>query len=138
MTAVKPGAISYTAGKTPNGCPTRCALGNGACPHCFRFEGTPFAHEPATIFETPALTLPEGGPGRLGGRLGLLENIERQRRDLERSADGARLSCGAPLSSVAACTLESTPPVAAAAAKNCRRPTASSSAIELRAAGRCG
>jgi hypothetical protein len=64
----------------------KCPLGNGACPHCFRFEGTPFRHEPATVFETPALTLPDGGAGRLQGRVGLLERIERQQRDLERVA----------------------------------------------------
>src|SRR3954462_6140961 len=49
-----------------------CALGNGACPHCFRFEGTPFHHDADHIFETPSLTLPDGGLGRLNGRLGLL------------------------------------------------------------------
>ncbi len=64
---------------------SRCPLGNGACPHCFRFEGTPFKHEPATIFETPSLKLPDGGSGRLLGRLGLLESIEQQRRELDRT-----------------------------------------------------
>jgi hypothetical protein len=62
---------------------TQCPLGNGACPHCFRFEGTPFKHEPATIFETPTLTLPEGGSDRLQGRVGLLKNIERQQHDID-------------------------------------------------------
>ncbi len=70
---------------------TKCGLGNGACPHCFRFEGTPFAHEPTTIFETPALTLPEGGEGRLRGRRGLLASLETQRRGLERTAESQRL-----------------------------------------------
>lgn len=69
----------------------KCALGNGACPHCFRFDHTVFQHEPATIFETPTLTLPEGGPDRLRGRLGLLESIEQQRRELDRSAETLRL-----------------------------------------------
>lgn len=69
----------------------RCALGNGACPHCFRFDGAPFEHAAPTIFETPNLTLPEGGSTRLHGRLGLLQNIERQRRDLERSAESQSL-----------------------------------------------
>ncbi len=69
----------------------RCPLGNGACPHCFRFEGTPFRHAADTIFETPSLTVPDGGPARLRGRIGLLENIERQRRDLERNAESQRL-----------------------------------------------
>jgi hypothetical protein len=70
---------------------TKCALGNGACPHCFRFEGTAFQHEPATIFETPSLALPDGGAQRLRGRLGLLESIEQQRRDLNRNAESQLL-----------------------------------------------
>jgi len=70
---------------------TKCALGNGACPHCFRFEGTEFHHEPATIFETPSLTLPDGGADRLRGRIGLLESIEQQRRDLDRGAESQRM-----------------------------------------------
>ena len=59
------------------------------CPHCFRFEGTPFEHGSHTIFDTPALTLPEGGAARLAGRLGLLEYIEHQQRDLELNAEAA-------------------------------------------------
>jgi hypothetical protein len=71
---------------------TQCPLGNGACPHCFRHDHEPtFKHEPATIFETPTLTLPDGGSDRLEGRVGLLSKIERQQRDLERDADGERL-----------------------------------------------
>ncbi|MBI2804185.1 MAG: DUF1501 domain-containing protein [Planctomycetes bacterium] len=70
---------------------TQCALGNGACPHCFRFEGTPFRHEPPTIFETPSLTLPDGGGARLRGRVNLLESIEQQRRHLGHSAETQRL-----------------------------------------------
>src|SRR5262249_43264046 len=70
---------------------TKCALGNGACPHCFRFEGTPFEHEPATIFETPSLTLPHGGAERLRERVSLLERIERQRRDLGQRAESQLL-----------------------------------------------
>lgn len=71
---------------------TQCPLGNGACPHCFRHDDEPtFKHEPATIFETPTLTLPEGGPDRLQGRVGLLNKIERQQRDLERTAEGEQL-----------------------------------------------
>src|SRR6185369_1626578 len=66
---------------------TRCPLGNGACPHCFRFEGTPFKHAAATIFETPSLALPSGGPGRLLGRHGLLDEIEKQQRGLEKRAE---------------------------------------------------
>ena len=70
---------------------TRCPLGNGACPNCFRFEGTPFHHDADTIFETPMLTLPDGGPARLRGRLGLLGSIERQQRRLEQSAESQLL-----------------------------------------------
>jgi hypothetical protein len=69
----------------------RCALGNGACPHCFRFEGTPFEHNAATIFETPSLALPAGGVSRLSGRLSLLGQIENQRRDLETHAESQQL-----------------------------------------------
>ena len=69
----------------------RCPLGNGACPHCFRFDGTPFRHAPTTILETPSLTLPEGGRGRLRGRADLLAHIERQQRDLEARAEGQSL-----------------------------------------------
>jgi hypothetical protein len=65
----------------------KCPLGNGACPNCFRFEGTPFRHAAKTIFETPTLTLPEGGSARLRGRVGLLQSIERQQRDLEQRAE---------------------------------------------------
>jgi hypothetical protein len=70
---------------------TKCALGNGACPHCFRFEGTAFEHEPATIFETPALTLPDGGAERLRGRLGLLESLEQGRRATTHNEESQRL-----------------------------------------------
>jgi hypothetical protein len=65
----------------------RCALGNGACPRCFRFDGAPFRHAADTIFDTPILTLPEGGQWRLQDRLGLLHDIERQQHDLEQTAD---------------------------------------------------
>jgi hypothetical protein len=68
-----------------------CALGNGACPHCFRFEGTPFEHGSPTIFDTPLLSLPEGGENRLQRRIGLLRNIEGQQRDLEQLADAKKL-----------------------------------------------
>src|SRR5690606_14222847 len=41
----------------------------------------------------PSLTLPEGfGPGRLAGRLGLLEAIDRQRSLLERAAESDAFS----------------------------------------------
>lgn len=64
----------------------KCPLGNGACPECFRFEGTPFRHAANTIFDAPEITLPEGGHGRLQGRVGLLNGIERQQRRLDRLA----------------------------------------------------
>ncbi|HXT60011.1 MAG TPA: DUF1501 domain-containing protein [Pirellulales bacterium] len=64
-----------------------CALGNGACPHCFRFEGAPYEHGSQTIFDAPALTLPEGGPTRLAGRIGLLEHIKNQQQALEAGAE---------------------------------------------------
>src|SRR5205823_3233990 len=69
----------------------RCPLGNGACPHCFRFDGVPFRHGTDTVFDTPMLSLPEGGRLRLNDRLGLLGDIERQQRDLELNADVGRL-----------------------------------------------
>lgn len=68
-----------------------CALGNGACPHCFRFDGTPFQHGSPTIFEMPTLSLPEGGRFRLDNRVQLLANIEQQQRRLERGAEMAKL-----------------------------------------------
>ena len=64
-----------------------CALGNGACPDCFRFEGTPFEHGSPTIFSTPMLTLPDGGSTRLHNRFGLLNVIEQQQRRLELVAE---------------------------------------------------
>lgn len=70
---------------------SKCPLGNGACPNCFRFDEDAFDHVPHTIFDTPTLTLPEGGRLRLRGRVGLLETIERQRQELEQAADGRRL-----------------------------------------------
>jgi hypothetical protein len=68
-----------------------CALGNGACPNCFRFEGTPFEHESKTIFDTPLLTLPEGGQPRLRKRLGLLSYIESQQQRLETAAESEKI-----------------------------------------------
>ncbi len=69
----------------------QCPLGNGACPNCFRFEGTPFQHASASIFDAPTLTLPDGGRFRLERRVGLLKNIEDQQRRLEAVADLAML-----------------------------------------------
>lgn len=64
-----------------------CSLGSGACPDCFRFDGSPFKHTAETVFELPMLTLPEGGQHRLKGRLDLLAKIQQQQNALERSAD---------------------------------------------------
>ena len=61
----------------------KCPLGNGACPDCFRFDGSPFQHASETIFDTPHLTLPDGGRGRLRSRLDLLRGIENRRSDLD-------------------------------------------------------
>jgi hypothetical protein len=69
----------------------KCPLGNGACPDCFRFEGTPFKHAADTIFDTPILTLPHGGRPRLQKRIGLLDSIERQQNDLQRGAEVSKL-----------------------------------------------
>jgi Protein of unknown function (DUF1501) len=60
-----------------------CALGNGACPDCFRFEGTEFEHGSPTIFDTPRLLLPAGGESRLSRRVDLLADIQRQQQALE-------------------------------------------------------
>ena len=65
----------------------KCPLGNGACPDCFRFDEDKFQHAAETVFDTPMLTLPPGGRGRLQGRIGLLDTIENQRRALERIAE---------------------------------------------------
>src|SRR5437868_3145680 len=44
------------------------------------------------LFQTPSLSLPEGlVPGRLGGRMQLLQQIDRQRGDLDRLASAAKL-----------------------------------------------
>ena len=63
-----------------------CALGNGACPNCFRFDGSPFHHAAQSIFDSPRLTLSEGGDTRFKDRLGLLEEVEGQRNQLDRLA----------------------------------------------------
>ena len=67
-----------------------CPLGNGACPDCFRFDDDHFDHSAKTIFNTPTLTLPNGGNNRLSNRLGLLKRIERQRRDLSKVTGGRK------------------------------------------------
>lgn len=68
----------------------KCPLGNGACPDCFRFEGTPFEHASNSIFDIPLLALPEGGQERLVRRIGLLDYIQQQQLALERRAEVGR------------------------------------------------
>lgn len=69
-----------------------CPLGHGACPHCFRHDQEPdFHHAAPTVFDTPLLELPEGGRMRLTGRVGLLEDIEQQRRGLELAGEVGQL-----------------------------------------------
>ncbi len=70
----------------------KCPLGNGACPNCFRFDDDKFEHASGTIFDTPMLTLPEGGRLRLNNRLGLLASIEEQQKLLEQEAGVRQLS----------------------------------------------
>jgi len=65
----------------------KCPLGNGACPDCFRFEGTPFEHAAKGIFDVPLLSLPEGGQSRFAGRFRLLDLIRRQQRGLDQLAE---------------------------------------------------
>jgi hypothetical protein len=62
-------------------------LAYGAYPE-YEFDHQERPHPaPRRRFQAPNISLPEGvGPGRLGDRLGLLRLVERQRRDLERSA----------------------------------------------------
>lgn len=69
----------------------QCPLGNGACPNCFRHDDDEFEHASPVIFDTPMLTLPEGGSLRLTDRVGLLGEIERQQRRLEQTADAKQL-----------------------------------------------
>lgn len=65
-----------------------CPLGNGACPHCFRFDEDTFQHAAKTIFNTPLLNLPTGGRRRLAERVRLLHSVEQRRSDLDRMAAG--------------------------------------------------
>jgi hypothetical protein len=65
----------------------KCPLGNGACPDCFRFEGTPFEHAANAIFDVPTLSLPDGGYSRFAGRIGLLDYIHQQQLALVRLAE---------------------------------------------------
>ncbi len=68
-------------------------LAYGAYPEYeFDHQQRPQSANKKKHFQAPSLSLPEGlGPGRLGGRLGLLKCIDDQRRDLE-AARWARVS----------------------------------------------
>lgn len=68
-----------------------CALGNGACPDCFRHDDDEFQHESDRVFTTPMLTLPEGGRVRLNQRVDLLAEFEGQQAALEQFAGVQRL-----------------------------------------------
>ena len=57
----------------------KCPLGNGACPECFRFDGSAFRHAAGSVLDPPRLSLPEGHFDRLRSRIGLLEGTESQR-----------------------------------------------------------
>ncbi len=66
---------------------SKCSLGNGACPDCFRFDGSAFEHASPTIFETPMLALPAGGQQRFDRRIDLLQFLQSQQRSLEQVAE---------------------------------------------------
>jgi len=90
----------------------RCPLGNGACPHCFRFDATPpgedpFKHVAETVLAMPMVEFAERtGIDELRAttrdipdydvlmkqRLGLLDHIEQQRGDLDRIAEVQQLT----------------------------------------------
>ena len=71
---------------------SKCPLGNGACPDCFRFDEDEFKHVPTTVFDTPMLTLPEGGHPRFASRVDLLGQVERQQAALQKSAEVSKLN----------------------------------------------
>jgi len=73
------------------GMATKCPLGNGACPFCFRFDGSAFRHEPHTVFETPNLSVAKGSEARLQGRMELLKSLDQQPRSSQRLADAPGL-----------------------------------------------
>lgn len=65
---------------------SKCPLGNGACPNCFRFDADHFEHAAQSIFDVPLLSLPDGGAARLSGRVGLLSAAEQQQHLSELAA----------------------------------------------------
>ena len=54
-----------------------CALGNGACPNCFRFDGDPYEHQSPSVFDVPRLVLPAGGSRRFQSRMSVLQSLHR-------------------------------------------------------------
>ncbi|MCA9012334.1 MAG: DUF1501 domain-containing protein [Planctomycetaceae bacterium] len=68
-----------------------CALGNGACPHCFRFNGEVFEHGSPSVLNMPMLSLPDGGRSRFMNRIELLSHVERQQQLMEKIAMTNRL-----------------------------------------------
>lgn len=68
-----------------------CALGNGACPHCFRFNGEVFEHGSPSVLNMPMLSLPDGGRSRLMNRIELLSHVEQQQRLMETLARTGQL-----------------------------------------------
>lgn len=67
--------------------------GYGACPNCFDHQERPHKHTATPLFEAPNLRLPEGlSQQRIQGRVGLLEVIENQQREMERQAAISALS----------------------------------------------
>jgi len=86
-----PWVVQATARCLGNGYNTR-----GACPDCFEFitydPNHPHKHEASPLFEPPRLELPADiSDGRLGDRLDLLTEIDRQRKGLEQAAAVADL-----------------------------------------------
>lgn len=65
-----------------------CRTAYGACPECFHHAKGPFNHTTQPVFQAPNLVLPEGlTRHRFDRRLGFLEFIEGQQRELERFAE---------------------------------------------------
>ena len=62
----------------------KCNGSYGACPDCFHHEKGAFSHTTKPVFRAPNLTLPVGlDLSRVKGRLGLLETIRGQQKQLE-------------------------------------------------------
>ena len=68
-----------------------CGMGNGACPHCFRFTGEVFEHAAPSVLNLPMLTLPDGGQSRFTNRVQLLSSVERQQSMLQQLAMTGKL-----------------------------------------------